>query len=616
MIKKAKESLKKFTHTLYTVNYMVKRMWKEREGKLYILITFILMPFNAIIPIIYTVFPGMIINELTGQRRISVMAVYVGILILSPVLHQFISLYANVKSDKLYRSLDTIFTAEFFEHIALMDYDLLEDPDMQMKSERAYDMVGAYTAIITQIQNFITSVIGLVTYSAIIITVSPLVIVLILIIVYINSITARIKNDKVRKINIEEQKYLRFTEGARRYFTDIDYAKEIRSFNLTSYFINLFKKKCDDANNVGIEATKVSERTDLINVSLSSFQQAVLYVYLIYNVLVEKSGIGDMTICMSAVNQFAGSLKTVMEKYMFFEGMSVQIQDLIDFYSIPAKHRKGNIIPHFDEHSKIEFKNVSFKYPGSDSYALKNISLTLDSSEKLCIVGANGSGKSTFIKLLTRLYLPTEGEILLNGININEYDYDIYQKLFAPVYQDFCLYRLSVGENIVLNNELDNDKLDNIGISCGLSEMIEKLPQRYDTPVTRQDSNIGISPSGGEAQKIAMARSVYKDGSIFLFDEPTAALDPLSEYEIYKRFNTIITNKCAILITHRLSAVQLSDKVAVFDNGNLIEYGTHTELYRNGGVYKEMFDKQAQFYINESQDNANEVVNNSIVENS
>ena len=180
---------------------------------------------------------------------------------------------------------------------------------------------------------------------------------------------------------------------------------------------------------------------------------------------------------MSAVNQFAGALRSVMDHYMFFEQMSPQIQDLIDYYSIESKLRRGEVIPHFDEHSAIEFKNVSFRYPGSDSYELKDLSLTVSGREKLCIVGANGSGKSTFIKLLTCLYMPTDGEILLNGININEYDYDAYQSLFSPIYQDFCLYTLSLKENIVLNSEPDGKKLDGICQRVGLSGLIEKLPK-------------------------------------------------------------------------------------------------------------------------------------------
>lgn len=593
---KIKGFFSKIPHTFYTTKYMVCRLWKEREGRSYVFTQLLRFPFNIMIPILYTVLPGMLINELTGQRRTYAIFFYCGVLVAMPILNQFVSRYTNVKLEQLYMSLDTIFTAEYFAQSVRLDYELLEDPDTQMKCERAYDMVGAYPIMVQRIQNLITALTSLIAYSTIIVMVNPLVILLILIIIFVNSVTTRLKNERVRALELEQRKYMRFTGSIRNYFTNIDFAKELRAFDLSAYFIDLFKLKAEKVNEMGGKTTKTEENSALVGAALNSLQQAVLYGYLIVNVLSGRFAIGDMTICMSAVNQFAGALRSVMEHYMFFEQMSPQIQDLIDYYSIESRLRRGGAIPHFDEHSTIEFKNVSFRYPGSDSYALKDLSLTVNGREKLCIVGANGSGKSTFIKLLTRLYLPTDGEILLNGVNINEYDYEAYQALFSPVYQDFCLYTLTLKENIVLNNGEKPEKFDGICRRIGLSGLIEKLPKKAETPVSKWEYNDGFTPSGGEAQKIAMARAVYKGGSVFLLDEPTAALDPVAEYEMYTNFHTVITGKCAILITHRLSAVQLSDKVAVFDAGRLVEYGTHNALYAQGGLYSQMFDHQAKFY--------------------
>ena len=200
------------------------------------------------------------------------------------------------------------------------------------------------------------------------------------------------------------------------------------------------------------------------------------------------------------------------------------------------------------------------------------------------------------MNLLTRLYAPTSGEILLNGINIQNYDISKYQKMFSPVLQDFCLYELTLADNIVLNNCLDGSLLDDTIKNSGLSEMVEQLPKKHHTILGKNVDAQGIIPSGGEAQKIAIARALYKNAPIVILDEPTAAMDPLSEYEIYTQFHKMIRDKTAVLITHRLSAVQLSDIVAVFKDGQVAEYGTHAELYAKGGIYTEMFDKQAKFY--------------------
>ena len=197
---------------------------------------------------------------------------------------------------------------------------------------------------------------------------------------------------------------------------------------------------------------------------------------------------------------------------------------------------------------------------------------------------------------MTRLYVPTDGEILLNGININEYDYREYCKLFAPVFQDFALYNITLGENIVMAEEYNRERLLSATRQSGLSAMVENTKYGYDTIIYKWFDEEGVEPSGGEGQRIAMARALYRGGSVYILDEPTAALDPNAEYEIYTQFNNMITDKCAVLITHRLSAVQLADMVAVFDDGHVAEYGTHAELYAKGGIYTEMFDKQAKFY--------------------
>lgn len=307
-----------------------------------------------------------------------------------------------------------------------------------------------------------------------------------------------------------------------------------------------------------------------------------------------------MTIYLNASSQFSSGLSSVVGSYLQLSAQSLNVQELIEFLNIPMRQLdSGEFHPIFDNNSTIVFKDVSFKYPGSNNYALEHLNLTINCGKTLCIVGENGSGKSTFIKLLTRLYFPTEGEILLNGININEYDYLEYQRLFSPVFQDFCQFFLTLGENIALSNTADAEKLNDVCSQSGLITLANKLPKGYDTQVDKWIDEEGFQPSGGEGQRIAIARALYHGGEIYILDEPTAALEPNAEYEIYTQFNRMIENKCAILITHRLSAVQLSDTVAVFDKGHVAEYGTQKELYAKNGIYTEMFNKQAQFYRDE-----------------
>ena len=247
---------------------------------------------------------------------------------------------------------------------------------------------------------------------------------------------------------------------------------------------------------------------------------------------------------------------------------------------------------------EIEFRNVSFAYPNSGVQVLKNVSITLKAGEKLSVVGLNGAGKTTFIKLLCRLYDADEGEILLDGINIRDYDYDEYMKLFSVVFQDFRLLSFTAQDNILLGEDASTEVTDALFEKVGLLEKINSLPKGRDTMMFRQFDRDGVQLSGGEQQKLAIARALYKDAPVVILDEPTAALDPVAEYEIYCRFNELVGGKTAVYISHRLSSCKFCDRIAVFSEGTIKELGTHDELVkREGGIYAEMFSAQAQYYV-------------------
>ena len=313
---------------------------------------------------------------------------------------------------------------------------------------------------------------------------------------------------------------------------------------------------------------------------------------------------GAMSI--GSVVRLAGCLRNFM--YGFVElicslddlGMRAHQQvSTFEFFELEDEMYKGRLPmeKRSDNQYQIEFRDVSFKYPGSQVYALKNFSMKLKIGEKLAIVGMNGSGKTTMIKLLCRLYDPDEGEVLLNGVNIKKFKQEEYSTLFSVVFQDYNLFPFKLGQNVALDTHYDVEKVEKCLRDAGFGDRLQEMPEGLDTYLYTDYDDSGVQISGGEAQKIALARAIYKDSPFILLDEPTAALDPLSEYEIYTHFDQIVGSKTAIYISHRLSSCRFCGKIAVFHEGQLVQLGSHKELVADSeGKYYEMWNAQAQYY--------------------
>lgn len=245
---------------------------------------------------------------------------------------------------------------------------------------------------------------------------------------------------------------------------------------------------------------------------------------------------------------------------------------------------------------EIEFRNVSFRYPGTTAWALKDVNMKFRIGEKMAIVGENGSGKTTFIKLLCRLYDPVEGKILLNGIDITRYRYQEYISLFSVVFQDYKLFQFSLAANVTGSFDYEKEKVEKCLIQAGFGDRLAGLEQGIETVIGRDYENDGIDLSGGEEQKVALARALYKDAPFIVLDEPTAALDPVAEAAVYESFRELTKNKTAVFISHRLSSCRFCDDIVVFDHGRLVQRGDHKRLCGEEGKYRDLWNAQAQYY--------------------
>lgn len=272
-----------------------------------------------------------------------------------------------------------------------------------------------------------------------------------------------------------------------------------------------------------------------------------------------------------------------------------RIASTLEYLNLEAEKTKGDS---FTEMTKgvIEFRNVSFRYPGTKELVLDHVSLKIEPSEKIAVVGKNGSGKTTLVKLLCRLYEPEEGEILWNGKNIREYDLKEWQKIFAIVFQDYSLLSLTLGQNVAASEQYEAERAKEVLQLAGFGERLNKLKKGLETVVYPEYEQDGVSFSGGEEQKIAIARAIYKGGQICILDEPTAALDPVSESRVYESFDEIVKGKTAVYISHRLSSCKFSDRIFVLDNGKIVESGTHEALLSKNGLYAQLWQAQAQYY--------------------
>jgi len=301
--------------------------------------------------------------------------------------------------------------------------------------------------------------------------------------------------------------------------------------------------------------------------------------------------VGAVTALASSVVGLANSVSRLYTNAPF-------LKPARDFMTLPKILCEGTMpVPEAGEALVFELRDISFKYPGSDAYALRNLNLKLRVGKRLAVVGMNGSGKTTMIKLLCRLYDPTEGEILLNGVNIKDYKYDEYIKLFSVVFQDYKLFPLWLGRNVSMSGEPDEGRVLDCLEKAGFAERYRKMPSGLDTILYTQFDEKGTQISGGEAQKIALARALYKDAPIVVLDEPTAALDPIAEFEVYEAFDRTIGSKTCVFISHRLSSCKFCDDIAVFDSGCLVQRGSHAKLLADtSGRYHELWNAQASHY--------------------
>lgn len=379
---------------------------------------------------------------------------------------------------------------------------------------------------------------------------------------------------------------------------DIKSGKEIRLYNLTEKMIENKKADAEYTRQLLSSNYKQFQLTVIPTAGIFQTMTYLTYAYVGVLVLLGALPIALIIQLSSALSQMVSALPNVIQHNMMMISSPEELSEYYAFMDLPDEEMVGSlpVEKRLDNEYVFSIQNMSFAYPGSDENVLKNITENFEVGKKYAIVGENGSGKTTFIKLLTRLYEPTEGRITMNKIDTKKYDLREYFNLFGVVFQDYHLVGFSLGQNISVEPDYDAEMVMKTLDQVGLGPFVESLPNHLDTFLGTEFDDSGINLSGGQEQKIAIARSLYKDAPVMILDEPTAALDPLTEFEIYQNFDTLVKDKTAFYISHRLSSSKFCDEILVFDKGEITQRGTHEDLVNVEGKYQELWQAQAQYY--------------------
>ncbi len=573
--------------------------------------------FNALSPFMNFYFSALILNELVGERRkdelIQLVLLTVGLNLIVLLLRSLINRWKYYCQANAYLIIWGIYS----DKLLSMDFVDVEDPKIQQEvssiKQHQNGMGFGFTKLFWSFEHFISCIFKVILSTAIAVSLfstdvptgSPF--------EYLDSTLAVVTVIFAMCLSIFVAPYLSIVGGK-----VWEKASEINNLGnrLFSYYANLameskngkdirmYNQDVSISDKGNIKATfgpfvYYQAKWDVFSNIVMTLSSGYIYLFVAMKAYAGAFDVGSIVLYVGAITQLTQGFSGLVGTFGELIKNNTFLERSLNFLDIPNKKYQGtlSVEKRQDNEYEIEFKNVSFKYPKTEEYALKNVNMKLHIGQKVAVVGMNGSGKTTMIKLLCRLYDCDEGMITLNGVDIKKYNYDEYINIFSVVFQDFELMPFTLGENVGIGMDYDPVLVGEYLDKAGFDNKLKKMPKGLETYLMKYFEEDGVEVSGGEAQKIALARALYKNSPFIVLDEPTAALDPVAEFEIYSKFNEIVGDKTAIYISHRLSSCRFCDDIIVFDKGELIQRGNHDELIKNdNGKYYELWNAQAQYY--------------------
>lgn len=588
-------------------------LWKavyrqEKKTMCMIILSAILTAMNSYILLVLLGYIIDVANQHADQKKMFQIIV---VTLLIKILMELILRWLNERINKVLEEYPQEFATRELNWKALTsDYQHLEDPhvqDLRFRSfQRSFYGIGGWLMIVTKsmLENIISMIIAVVIMIPMFrvnqihvgYTIGIVSILFVLIIMnYVTGVnnTRKAMNTYFDASNLYNKKlfYLDL-------FSKIEPQKDIRVMRMENAVFHDINKLFRGVQESEKKQGELYVRRQLTQKTILNISTLLIYIYTSFCAWARLISIGQVVTYAASMSQMMDCANKLAVGFGHLKSAAIYAADYREFLTLQDAKYKGTIPVEKRRDCKfqVEFENVSFKYPGSEQYVIKNLNLKFVIGKKMAVVGKNGSGKSTFIKLLCRLYDVTEGCIKLNGIDIRKYDYKEYCDLFAVVFQDFSIFDFPLGENIAAASIYDEEKVKEAIDKVGLSSLDDKLIQGLGTFVGKECCSDGVNFSGGEKQKIAIARAIHKDAPFVIMDEPTAALDPEAEAEVFEGFDRMVGNKTAIYISHRLASCRFCEDILVFDEGQVVQHGNHKALLAEEGLYGKLWDAQARYY--------------------
>lgn len=576
----------------------------DRKMILYILFACLL---GAFAPLVLSLMPKLIVGvvENPGTDAIRrILLISLGFFVLE-FLVEGVSLYCSNQVIVVANKTRFELMNEQNKKMASVDYKYISDRSIFKMYGMAFEATsgdwGGVTGMLREFARIAPIILSLILIGGVITVLSPLTGALLLLYAITYAYAQRKANKEVTdndaEINkiIDEIRYYNKTAG------DFKSGKEIRLFNLKDMILNAYKNVIDKRKSFSLRAVNKTFRKSLLSVIILIIAQGIFAYTLILSFKNGSVDTGSFLMYLTLMLQFVLLADRAIEDYEFYVvNQTIYVENLYDLLETDKLNITHGDRDRLSGAVDIEFKNVTFAYPNTDKKVLDNLSFKIAKNETIALVGNNGEGKSTIINLLVRLYRPDEGEILLNGVNINEFKEEELYKMFACIFQQVNIYPYTLGNNISMHETYDLERAKRAIEDVGLKERIEEEKNAYERNMSHEVAKDALELSGGQEQKLAISRAVYKDSPILILDEPTANLDALAEHEIYSKLNDLREDRTSIYISHRLSSTKFCDRIILLKGGKIFEEGTHDELMKKKGEYYEMFTIQGKYYTKEA----------------